>query len=322
MTVVYARRLQTLIFGLTLSALPIVGFAETNLLTNPGFDSDLAGWDNLYSGIANWSSRDAANSTSSGSALVVNDMNPSNGGTSWVLSQCVSATPNTEYSFGGRLMVPAGQPADTEATVVVDTYASGDCSGNILETEFESSSSVEQWELETGSFATGSGVHSLFFALAIYKPNGETADAAAHFDNVFLQQSSGPAVFTINPSMSASWYNPSESGHGIMIHLLDATQAWMCWFTFDLDGNPAWICALGNINGGTIVFANAFTVEGGNFPPLFNPSEIAEIPWGSINVTFTACDAGTMDWTTTAESFQSGSMPLTRLTSLWGNDCL
>ncbi len=106
-----------------------------------------------------------------------------------------------------------------------------------------------------------------------------------------------------------------------MIHLLDATQEWMCWFTFDLDGNPAWICALGSISGDTIVFEDAFIVQGGNFPPLFDPLQIVEVPWGSITVTFTGCDSGMMNWSTTAEGLQSGSMPLTRLTSLWGNVC-
>ncbi len=70
-----------------------------------------------------------------------------------------------------------------------------------------------------------------------------------------------------------------------------------------------------------IVFADAFTVEGGNFPPLFDPGQIVEVPWGSITVTFTGCNSGMMTWSTSAQGFQSGSMPLIRLTSLWGNAC-
>jgi len=125
----------------------------------------------------------------------------------------------------------------------------------------------------------------------------------------------------INPSMSASWFNPNEQGHGIMIHLMDETTAWMCWFAFDVDGNPAWICGLGTIRLGSIEFDNAFVVDGGNFPPFFNPDQIVEVPWGSIIITFTGCDSGRMEWMTTAEGFFSGSMPLARLTPLWGNSC-
>ena len=126
---------------------------------------------------------------------------------------------------------------------------------------------------------------------------------------------------TINPSMSATWFNPREAGHGVMIHLMDASTAWMCWFAFDVDGKPAWICGLGNIGLGSIVFDNAFVVEGGNFPPFFNPAQIAEVPWGSIVITFTGCETGRMEWMTTTEGYFSGSMPLARLTTLWGNDC-
>jgi hypothetical protein len=219
------------------------------------------------------------------------------------------------------LLVPAGQPADTTAYLLVDTFPTGDCTGNALQLESESTSSVEEWELETGSFITDSGVHSIFFALAVFKPLGVTANASSHYDDVFLQLTGGPGGFTIVPSASVSWFNPAEAGHGIMLDLLDQERAWMCWFTFDLDGNPAWICALGSIGGDTIVFAEAFTVEGGRFPPLFDAQQIVEVPWGSITVTFTGCDSGTMEWSTTAEGFQSGSMPLVRLTSLWGTAC-
>ena len=144
----------------------------------------------------------------------------------------------------------------------------------------------------------------------------------AYFDDLYLQSGAGGHGFTIGPALSASWYNPAQSGHGISLDLLDSTRAWMCWFTFDTAGNRAWICGLGNVDGVTIDFAEAFTVEGGNFPPFFNPKAIVETPWGRITVTFAGCDSGTMTWSTTAPGFQSGSMPLSRLTTLWGNACL
>jgi hypothetical protein len=125
----------------------------------------------------------------------------------------------------------------------------------------------------------------------------------------------------VGPAMSASWYYEYDSGHGVMIHLLDQNTAWTCWFAFDLDGNPAWICGLGTIDGGVITFVDAFTVEGGNFPPLFDAAKIQEVPWGDITITFVDCDNARMDWTTSTPGFQSGSMPLSRLTSLWANDC-
>jgi len=125
----------------------------------------------------------------------------------------------------------------------------------------------------------------------------------------------------VDPSMSASWYYTRESGHGVMLNILDETSAWMCWFAFDLDGNRAWICSLGAVDGGTITFEDAFMMDGGNFPPLWDPAQVEKVPWGTIIITFTSCDTARMEWATMAPGFVSGSMPLSRLTTLWGNVC-
>lgn len=136
-----------------------------------------------------------------------------------------------------------------------------------------------------------------------------------------IQDARAQSGIEIDPSFSASWFNPDESGHGVLMHLLDENTAWMCWFAFDLDGNPAWICGIGTISGDRIEFPEAFTIEGGAFPPKFDPSLVVEVPWGTITIVFTGCDSGFMTWTTDAAGFQSGEMPLTRLTHLWGNEC-
>jgi len=295
-------------------------FAAVNLLANPGFDSDLAGWTNRFGRTVSWSPLDAANSASSGSALAVND-SPGSGGTPLTLYQCVTVEPSTTYSFGGRLKVPAGQPPFTYAQVFVQAFASGDCSGEALEQHAVQSTTVEVWEGKSLGITTGPTIHSAYVAFGVSKDSGVTETASGYFDKLFLQQGEVAAGFTIGPPMSATWYNPAESGHGVMVHLLDAESAWMCWFTFDLAGNRAWICSLGTVAGDTLDFSDAFVVEGGNFPPLFDASRIVEVPWGRITVTFTGCDAGTMTWTTGAAGFQSGSMPIARLTPLWFNPC-
>lgn len=136
-----------------------------------------------------------------------------------------------------------------------------------------------------------------------------------------VPETQAQGIVAIDSSFSASWFNPEESGHGVMIHLIDETTAWLCWFAFDLDSNPAWICALGTISGDTIQFDEAFTIEGGTFPPEFDPDLIVEVAWGSITIVFTGCNSGLMTWTTNAPGFVSGSMPLSRLTTLWDNEC-
>jgi len=306
--------------GATLWMLAGPCVAATNLLVNPGFDMSLAGWDNLYDRTASWAPLDTGGSAGSGSALVGNE-GLSNGATPLVLSQCISVSPSTAYAYGGVMRVPAGQPSGTMAQVFVETFTSANCFGDAEEVMAVSTSTVEEWEVVNGNFTTGPGVHKVLVGLGVIKPNGVSADASGNFDNVYLRAEDTPGGFAIIPYMSGSWFNPAESGHGVMLDLLTGGRAWMCWFAFDLNGNPAWICASGIFSGNVIEFSDAFIVTGGKFPPLFDPLQIVGVPWGSITITFTGCDSGTMQWTTTAPGFQSGSMPLARVTSLWGYSC-
>ena len=320
-----ATLLQAPLLAIVLLAFSTDAPAQDNLLENPGFDSDFSGWDQYFGRIGEWSSEDADGSGTSGSALIGNE-GTSDGVIPLVLNQCLGVQAGEQYQFGGEVRVPPGQPSGTAAYIFAYPFTNSSCAGDLGTFENVTGASNGNWVSADSTIAVGAGVQSILFAIGVFKPQGETADAEAYFDNLYLIGAEGGGgggggEFQVNPSMAASWYNPQESGHGIMIHLLNANTAWMCWFTFDSMGNPAWICALGTISGDTITFNQAFTVEGGAFPPDFDPAMISEVPWGSIEVVFSGCDAGTLNWTTNASGFQSGSMPIVRLTDTWGSDC-
>jgi hypothetical protein len=321
MTTRKPHRFDAGLCGLALAMLATPVFAAGNLLNNPSFDHDLAGWTVLGSETASWNQVDAFNDLHSGSAVVGNAKNPSAGSVPLALGQCVSVAPSSDYSFGGRMMVPAGQPENTSAELWAESYASDNCTTGLLLTAQEHVSTTAKWTTRARGFTTLPTVHSVRLTLATWKPEGVTASAATYFDNLYLQEGKGGNGFVIGPSAAGSWYDPAQSGHGVLLEMLNQVHAWMCWFTFDLGGNRAWICAEGSAGSNAIDFAEAFVVDGGKFPPLFNPQAIAEVPWGSITVTFTGCNNATMAWSTTAPGFQSGSMPLSRLTSLWGIAC-
>lgn len=304
-----------LLFGICLTA-----HAQENQIENPGFTSDFSGWGHFFGRIGEWSPEDANGIGSSGSALLGNE-GTSDGVVPFVLHQCIVVGAGQEVQWGGDMRVPAGQPSGTAAYVFVEPFLNSSCSGDPESFSSVTAGSDGNWGSGSSSFITPAGTMSVRLALGVFKPSGESAYAEALFDSIFLFLPDGGGEFLVNPSMSASWFNPAEGGHGIMIHLLDANTAWMCWFTFTLTGEPVWVCALGVIMGDTIVFEEAFTVEGGAFPPNFDPSMIVEVPWGSITVVFTGCNTGVMTWTTSAPGFTSGSMPLIRLTSLWGVPC-
>ena len=71
-----------------------------NLIQNPRFGSDLAGWTLAFQGplLTSWSTADAYDSPGSGSADV-----DSFGGGSSSLSQCVVVQPGASYEFGGSV---------------------------------------------------------------------------------------------------------------------------------------------------------------------------------------------------------------------------
>lgn len=309
-----------LLFTLLFLAFTATTQAQTNAIANPGFDSNFSGWEQFFGRIGEWSPEDADGSGSSGSALLSNE-GTSDGIVPLVLHQCIPAQAGQQYQFGGDLLVPNGQPLNTAAYIFAEPFTNTTCFGQPETFQSAGSGAPGDWASTSNSITTGPNTMSIRLALGVFKPAGETADAQAYFDNIYLLVPDAEG-FVVNPSMSASWFNPAESGHGIMIHLLNATTAWMCWFTFDANGNPAWICAIGVIDGDTITFEEAFIVEGGFFPPDFDPELIEEIPWGSITVQFTGCNAGMMSWTTSAMGFQSGEMPIVRLTDLWSVPCV
>lgn len=307
----------SVVLALGLAVLATAAQAQVNVLNNAEFDSDLSGWEMFEGRTAEWSEEDFDGDANSGSALIGN-VGLSTGNIPLVLYQCIPVQAEVEYQYGGSLNVPSDMPATTEALIFVQTFLDTDCSGVNAQVFQVSSAEVDTWAEVGATITTEVNVLSMRIGLGVFKAPGETGDAHALYDNLYLLP---PENSSVVPAMSASWYNPDESGHGIMLDLISATEAWMCWFTFDDAGNPAWICAIGTVDGATITFEEAFTVEGGFFPPNFDPENIVEAPWGSIEIVFTGCNTGVLSWTTSADGFSSGEMPLERLTNLWGTVC-
>ena len=142
---------------------------------------------------------------------------------------------------------------------------------------------------------------------------------------------------SIRPSWSGSWFNPEQSGHGINVQNLDDERTVIYWYTYDLEGKPFWLEALG-VNsevelyeGGILgldppgikVEATAYHHEGmihGEFDPATNNRQ----EWGTIVLVFPydMCDFASMEWHPVMAGFSHGSTWLQRLTTLNGLDCV
>ena len=122
--------------------------------------------------------------------------------------------------------------------------------------------------------------------------------------------------------LAGSWYNPNQSGHGLTLEVLDAETMLAYWFTFDSFGEPFWLIAMGAHQGGGRVVLDAVMVEGGMFPPNFDPEMIERFDWGTLEIEFASCGEATLRWMPEAAGFESSEMPLVRLSKAEDNNCL
>ena len=129
----------------------------------------------------------------------------------------------------------------------------------------------------------------------------------------------------LSAGFSGSWYDIDHSGEGFAIEILNETTADVMWFTYDTQGNPAWIAALGQIVGTSIYIDDFQITSGAIFGPDFNPEDVVRAHWGVAAFNFTSCGndgiAGSMQYIPPPEFGSEGGQFLYRLTSIAGVEC-
>ena len=120
--------------------------------------------------------------------------------------------------------------------------------------------------------------------------------AAAHPD--------GNQAMELTGYVSGSWFDPARSGEGLIVEIGErangARIAAFAWYTYDQQGDPAWI--VGNMdiaNGLRSVTIPALYVRGGGFAGNFNPATLNAQAWGTVTLSFPNCNALTLGFTST-----------------------
>jgi len=119
---------------------------------------------------------------------------------------------------------------------------------------------------------------------------------------------------------SGSWFDPTHSGEGIILEVLKNGTVIVQWFTFDKNGGQMWIQGTGTITGGILTVDNLFTTGGTSYGSGFDADDVKQIPWGTLTMEFTSCGEAVVNYISSA-GFGSGSLNMSRLTSLWGIPC-
>ncbi|MGE5089089.1 MAG: hypothetical protein ACM3QY_08180 [Candidatus Levyibacteriota bacterium] len=132
---------------------------------------------------------------------------------------------------------------------------------------------------------------------------------------------SGAATPVIGAGFSGAWYDPQQSGHGLFLEVLPGNKLLAWWFAFTPDGTQqSWFGGVGTISGNTATVPVALT-QGGRWIPNFDPSKVVGVPWGTLAFTFSDCNNGRVDFTSSFPGYGSSSMTLVRLTLLAGLSC-
>lgn len=122
---------------------------------------------------------------------------------------------------------------------------------------------------------------------------------------------------------SGSWFNALQNGHGFSIEVISDEQTVIYWYVYHPDGTPTFLIAVGT-NQNNIVRADVFYNTGMKFGD-FDPKDVTEIPWGTIELTFHSCNSATLEYDSDLEykgvPYGSGSIPLTRLLTIDEMQC-
>ena len=148
------------------------------------------------------------------------------------------------------------------------------------------------------------------------------APGAGMFGSITVNAAPPPAV-NIGPGFTGAWYDPKQSGHGLFIEILPNGQILAWWFAFSPDGAQSWFGGVGTYSGNTAVIGQGSVNQtlGGKWIPNFDPAKTTNVAWGTLTFTFTDCNNGRVDFTSTVPGYGSGSMTLSRLTQPAGLTC-
>lgn len=134
------------------------------------------------------------------------------------------------------------------------------------------------------------------------------------------QPTAANSEIALRGDFSGMWFNPSRIGQGFTLEVLDGGRAVVGWYTFDGTGAPLWLAGAGEVVGSELR-VNLRSVSGGRFPSSTAAEAVTTAPWGTLDMTFSGCDAGEARWTPAVPGFLAGAMPIERLTQVDGARC-
>lgn len=118
------------------------------------------------------------------------------------------------------------------------------------------------------------------------------------------------------------WKNQESNGHYLTVMQNLQGRVVMFWTTFDYDGNPAWIYAIGSVGADNAIRGEAFVNEGGVMTPAGVPLGQEAEEWGTFEAEFSDCFNGVFRYATDDPAFPpQGEFTLDRLSRVQNLGC-
>ena len=150
---------------------------------------------------------------------------------------------------------------------------------------------------------------------------GLARDPEAKRDALPTDTVSAPSPKATGPvaALTGSWANPAQLGHGFQMEVLTGDRLVVAWYVFTPSGEQAWFIGAGAI-GGQAATIDVVRPQGGRFIPNFDPAQIVRPSVGTMTITALSCTGARVDYAFAAP-FGSGSIPISRVTSVRGAPC-
>ena len=156
------------------------------------------------------------------------------------------------------------------------------------------------------------------------------AEPDSGYEDLFSQASRITRVLNCDGSQpipqsgrTGSFFEPTRSGEGILVHWLENNTVLLTWFTFTPDGKPFWIISANStIMGDTVVLDMLYPQATPGFGSQFLSSDLVLAPWGTITLKYhTGCNSLDFSYDSIFNEYGSGSYVYQRLTTPMGTTC-
>jgi hypothetical protein len=121
---------------------------------------------------------------------------------------------------------------------------------------------------------------------------------------------------------SGAWYVPARSGEGWFIEELTNGETLVYWFTYDPNGNQAWMIGIAARNGNRVEINNMLMGAGTRFGNAFRSEDIQFSNWGKLVLDFPDCERLRLSYESQLPNYGNASRDVVRLGTTAGTNCV